>query len=85
MPAGRPSAGWSNLAARILWALHRDGDGDRVGYDIFSFDTDGSERLVEVEMTNDCIARRFTSPATSLMQPGASGRLARSAIVEFRV
>lgn len=43
--AGRP-----DLAERVRWVSHLDGDG--AGYDIQSFDTDGSNRLVEVKTTN---------------------------------
>ncbi len=44
------AAGRTNLAARIRWVSHLDGDG--AGYDIQSFDTDGSDRLIEVKTTN---------------------------------
>lgn len=43
--AGRP-----DLAARVRWVSHIDGDG--AGYDILSFATDGSDRLIEVKTTN---------------------------------
>ncbi len=43
--AGRP-----DLAGRIRWVSHLDGDG--AGFDIQSFETDGSSRLVEVKTTN---------------------------------
>jgi hypothetical protein len=43
--AGRPE-----LAGRIRWVSHLDGDG--AGFDIQSFDTDGSNRLIEVKTTN---------------------------------
>ena len=43
--AGRP-----DLAERIRWVSHVDGDG--AGYDIESFDTDGASRLIEVKTTN---------------------------------
>ena len=35
---------------RIRWVSHVDGDG--AGYDIHSFDPDGSDRLIEVKTTN---------------------------------
>lgn len=44
------AAGRTDLAARIRWVSHVDGDG--AGYDILSFDTDGSDRLIEVKTTN---------------------------------
>ena len=44
------SAGRSDLAERIQWVSETEGDG--VGYDIRSFDTDGSDRLIEVKTTN---------------------------------
>lgn len=39
-----------DLAERVRWVSHVDGDG--AGYDILSFDTDGSDRLIEVKTTN---------------------------------
>ncbi len=44
------SAGRSDLADRIRWVSQQDGDG--AGYDISSFDADGSRRLIEVKTTN---------------------------------
>jgi hypothetical protein len=43
-------AGRTDLAERVRWVSHVDGDG--AGYDIESFDTDGSSRLIEVKTTN---------------------------------
>jgi hypothetical protein len=43
-------AGRTDLASRIRWVSEVDGDG--AGYDIRSFDVDGSERLIEVKTTN---------------------------------
>lgn len=43
------AAGRTDLAERIRWVSHVDGDG--AGYDILSFDTDGSDRLIEVKTT----------------------------------
>jgi Protein NO VEIN, C-terminal len=48
--AGLLAAGRTDLADRIRWVSHVDGDG--AGYDIQSFDTDGSSRLIEVKTTN---------------------------------
>lgn len=48
--AGLLAAGRTDLAERIRWVSHVDGDG--AGYDILSFDTHGSERLIEVKTTN---------------------------------
>lgn len=44
------ATGRTDLAERIRWVSHVDGDG--AGYDILSFDTDGSDRLIEVKTTN---------------------------------
>lgn len=44
------AAGRTDLASRIRWVSDVDGDG--AGYDIESFDTDGSLRLIEVKTTN---------------------------------
>jgi hypothetical protein len=44
------AAGRIDLADRIRWVSHVDGDG--AGYDIESFDIDGSTRLIEVKTTN---------------------------------
>ena len=44
------AAGRTDLAERICWESHVDGDG--AGYDIRSFDTDGADRLIEVKTTN---------------------------------
>ena len=44
------SAGRTDLAENIRWVSHLDGDA--AGYDIRSFDIDGSQRLIEVKTTN---------------------------------
>lgn len=44
------AAGRSDLAERIRWVSHLDGDG--AGYDIQSFRHDGGDRLIEVKTTN---------------------------------
>ncbi len=44
------AAGRTDLAERIRWVSHVDGDG--AGYDILSFGADGSDRLIEVKTTN---------------------------------
>src|SRR4051812_45320100 len=44
------AAGRTDLAERVRWVSHVDGDG--AGYDILSFDTYGSDRLIEVKTTN---------------------------------
>ena len=44
------ASGRSDLARRVRWVSVEDGDG--AGYDIASFATDGSQRLVEVKTTN---------------------------------
>src|SRR2546423_1512919 len=44
------AAGRTDLAGRIRWVSHVDGDG--TGYDIQSFDMDGSDRLTEVKTKN---------------------------------
>jgi hypothetical protein len=43
------AAGRSDLADRIRWVSQVDGDG--AGYDILSFEPDGSDRLIEVKTT----------------------------------
>lgn len=43
------TAGRTDLAERIRWVSNVDGDG--AGYDIFSFDTEGRDRLIEVKTT----------------------------------
>lgn len=44
------AAGRDDLAERVRWTAQEDGDG--AGFDILSFDTDESERLIEVKTTN---------------------------------
>lgn len=44
------ASGRTDLAERIRWVSNVDGDG--AGYDILSFDPDGSDRLIEVKTTN---------------------------------
>ncbi|HEY4201523.1 MAG TPA: DUF3883 domain-containing protein [Devosiaceae bacterium] len=44
------AAGRTDLAERIRWVSHVDGDG--AGYDILSFEPDGGDRLIEVKTTN---------------------------------
>ncbi len=44
------AAGRTDLAERIRWVSHVDGDG--AGYDIRSFAIDGGDRLIEVKTTN---------------------------------
>ena len=44
------SAGRADLARKVRWTSAEDGDG--YGYDISSFEADGSERLLEVKTTN---------------------------------
>jgi hypothetical protein len=44
------AAGRGDLAGRVRWVADVDGDG--AGFDIHSFDADGSDRLIEVKTTN---------------------------------
>jgi hypothetical protein len=44
------SAQRGDLAAKVRWTAKEDGDG--AGFDIFSFEPDGTERLIEVKTTN---------------------------------
>ncbi|MEN3973722.1 DUF3883 domain-containing protein [Emcibacter sp. SYSU 3D8] len=44
------AAGRTDLANRVRWTSHVDGDG--AGYDIESFEPDGDKRLIEVKTTN---------------------------------
>jgi hypothetical protein len=48
--AGLLAARRTDLAERIRWVSHVDGDG--AGYDIWSFEPDGRDRLIEVKTTN---------------------------------
>ncbi len=43
------SAGRDDLARKVRWVSQEDGDG--AGYDIFSFNRNGMERLIEVKTT----------------------------------
>ena len=43
-------AGRDDLARRIVWVSHEQGDG--AGYDIASFTPEGAQRLIEVKTTN---------------------------------
>jgi hypothetical protein len=43
------SEGRDDLAGRVRWVSHLDGDG--AGYDILSFEPDGAERFLEVKTT----------------------------------
>lgn len=45
------------LASKIRWVSAEDGDG--AGYDILSFEPDGSERLIEVKTTNGAARTPF--------------------------
>jgi Domain of unknown function (DUF3883) len=54
--AGRP-----DLAKRIRWVSHLDGDG--AGFDIQSYEVNGSSRLVEVKTTNGLGAHTFPDHA----------------------
>ena len=44
------ASGRLDLAERVRWVSNVDGDG--AGYDILSFEPDGSDRLIEVKTTN---------------------------------
>lgn len=44
------SAGRSDLAEKVRWTAMEDGDG--AGFDIFSYEPDGKDRLIEVKTTN---------------------------------
>lgn len=44
------AAGRYDLAKRVVWTSHEEGDG--AGYDISSFAADGTPRLIEVKTTN---------------------------------
>lgn len=47
----------SDLARKIRWVAAEDGDG--AGYDIFSFEPNGRERLIEVKTTNGAARTPF--------------------------
>lgn len=44
------AAGREDLAEKVRWTAMEDGDG--AGFDIFSYEPDGSDRLIEVKTTN---------------------------------
>lgn len=46
-----------DLAQRVRWVAEEDGDG--AGYDIYSFDPHGKERLIEVKTTNGAARTPF--------------------------
>lgn len=46
-----------DLARRVRWVAEEDGDG--AGYDIYSFDPHGHERLIEVKTTNGAARTPF--------------------------
>ena len=46
-----------DLAGKIRWVAEEDGDG--AGYDIYSFDSHGHERLIEVKTTNGAARTPF--------------------------
>ena len=47
----------SDLARKIRWVSAEDGDG--AGYDVFSFEPNGKERLIEVKTTNGAARTPF--------------------------
>ncbi len=53
----------SDLARKIRWVSAEDGDG--AGYDVFSFEPNGKERLIEVKTTNGAARTLFFSAGTS--------------------
>jgi len=46
-----------DLARKVRWVAAEDGDG--AGFDVLSFDTQGSERLIEVKTTNGAAQTPF--------------------------
>lgn len=56
--------GREELAARVEWTAERLGDG--AGYDIRSFNPDGTERLIEVKTTNGSALTPFYLSANEL-------------------
>ncbi len=48
--AGLQAGGRQDLAGKVRWVSREDGDG--AGYDIASFELDGTPRLIEVKTTN---------------------------------
>ena len=47
----------SDLARKIRWVAEEDGDG--AGYDVFSFEPNGQERLIELKTTNGAARTPF--------------------------
>lgn len=69
------AAGRSDLAERIRWVSDLDGDG--AGYDISSFDADGSDRLIEVKTTNGWERTPFHITRNELSVAGAHRKVWR--------
>lgn len=57
-------AGKADLAAKVTWISEEQGDG--AGYDIGSFDKDGSPRLIEVKTTNGPATTSFLVTANEV-------------------
>lgn len=56
--------GRADLAARVIWTAQDVGDG--AGYDVHSFNADGSSRLIEVKTTNGAADTQFFLTANEI-------------------
>lgn len=63
------AAGRADLAKRLRWVSEAEGDG--AGFDIQSFETDGSDRLIEVKTTNGWDRTPFHITRNELAVAGA--------------
>ena len=59
------SAGHDDLASKVRWVSDQDGDG--FGYDILSFNFDGSKRLIEVKTTKGGKSEPFYISSNELL------------------
>ena len=69
-------AGRADLAARVRWTAKEEGDG--AGYDVASFDADGSPLLIEVKTTNGGAETPFYATANEV-------RVSRERASEYRL
>jgi hypothetical protein len=62
--------GRGDLADRVRWTAREDGDG--LGYDVLSYDTNGHERHIEVKTTALGAEAPFYIPQPNLNSPDAT-------------
>ena len=73
--------GRNDLAESVRWVSDLDGDG--AGYDIRSFEPDGSERLIEVKTTNGWDRTPFHISRNELAVAEAVGTVAEADVEEI--